>query len=150
MRAVIQRVSRGKVSVDGNSVGSIGKGAVILLGINVNDTEKDLRHLVDKCINLRIFEDSDGKMNLSLKEVGGEALIVSQFTLYANCAKGRRPSFIEAARPDTAVPLYEKFISEFRSAGIKTETGIFGAMMDLEIHNDGPVTVIIDSPLTDS
>ena len=146
MRAVIQRVSRGEVSVDGKSVGSIGKGVVILLGVNINDTEKDLRYLVDKCINLRIFEDSDGKMNLSLKEVGGEALIVSQFTLYANCTKGRRPSFTEAAKPDIAVPLYEKFISEFRNAGIKTETGIFGAMMDLEIHNDGPVTVIVDSP----
>ena len=150
MRAVIQRVNRGKVSVDGKIIGSIRKGVVILLGLNVNDTEKDLCYLVDKCINLRIFEDCDGKMNLSLKEVEGEALIISQFTLYANCTKGRRPSFIEAAKPEIAVPLYEKFIREFRGAGIKTETGIFGAMMDVEIHNNGPVTVIVDSPINNN
>ena len=146
MRAVIQRVSSGEASVDGKSVGSIGKGVVILLGININDTEKDLLYIVDKCVNLRIFEDSDGKMNLSLKEVEGEALVVSQFTLYANCAKGRRPSFTKAARPEQAIPLYEKFICEIRNSGIRTETGIFGAMMDVEIHNNGPVTMIIDSP----
>ena len=146
MRVVIQRVTKASVSIDTKIAGRINQGIVILLGITAGDTEKDIRYLVDKCANLRIFEDSDSKMNLSLLDVKGDALIVSQFTLYGNCAKGRRPSFTEAARPDEAIPLYEKFIYEFRKLGLKTETGKFGAMMDVEIHNNGPVTMIIDSP----
>ena len=146
MRVVIQRVTKSTVSIDNKVVGKIGTGMLILLGISVNDTEKDLHYLVDKCANLRIFEDSENKMNLSLRDVKGEALIVSQFTLYGNCSKGRRPGFTDAARPEEAIPLYEKFICEIRNLGIKTETGQFGAMMDVEIHNNGPVTMIIDSP----
>ena len=146
MRALIQRVSRGSVSVDEKTVGSIGQGLVILLGVAVGDTDKDLNYLVDKCVNLRIFEDENGKMNRSLRDIEGEALIISQFTLYGDAAKGRRPSFTQAAKPDTAVPLYEEFIRLFRASGIKTEAGIFGADMTVNIINDGPVTLMLESP----
>lgn len=145
MRAVIQRVKYSKVEVEGKVVGEIKKGFNVLLGITHTDTEKDVEWLAKKIKDLRVFEDSDGKMNLGLDEVGGELLIISQFTLYGDCIKGRRPSFIEAAKPDLAIPLYEKFLEKCRSFGIKTEAGIFGADMKVEILNDGPVTLIIDT-----
>lgn len=145
MRALIQRVSKGSVTIDGKVNGCINQGIVLFLGISVDDTEKDVLYLAEKCANLRIFEDENEKMNLSLLDVKGEALIISQFTLYGDSSKGRRPSYIKAARPEKAIPLYEKFICEFRKLGIKTETGEFGAMMDVEIHNDGPVTLMVES-----
>ena len=145
MRAVVQRVSESKVIVDGNIVGEIKKGLMILLGISNRDTMTDLNYMTEKIVNLRIFEDSDEKMNLSLLDVGGELLVVSQFTLYGDCKKGRRPSFIEAARPEMANELYEKFVEECRKLGVKTETGTFQADMKVEIMNDGPVTLIVDS-----
>ncbi len=145
MRALIQRVSSASVSVDGKVAGRIGKGILILLGIAHEDTEEDSKYLAAKCANMRIFEDESGKMNLSLLDIKGAALIVSQFTLYGDTRKGRRPDFTAAARPEKAVPLYKHFIREFRSLGIPTETGVFGAMMDIEIHNDGPVTLMAET-----
>jgi len=145
MRAVLQRVSRAKVSVNGENVGEIGKGILILLGVSRDDTEKDTIYLLDKTLNLRIFEDDDGKMNLSLLDTKGELLVVSQFTLYADVRKGRRPSFIEAAMPKKANELYEFFVTEARKQIKKVETGRFQAMMDVELVNDGPVTIIVDS-----
>ena len=144
MRALVQRVSRGAVVVDGNVVGEIGRGFVILLGVTHNDSEAEVDFLADKCANLRVFEDGDGKMNLSLLEVGGSALVISQFTLYGECAKGRRPSFTEAARPEKAVPLYERFIRQIKAAGVPAAAGVFGAHMAVEIHNDGPVTIMLE------
>lgn len=145
MKAVIQRVQYASVAVDGNIIGKIEKGFLILLGITHEDTEKDVLWLANKIKDLRVFEDENGKMNLSLEEVKGEVLIVSQFTLYGNCMKGRRPAFIDAARPELAIPLYEKFLETFQSFGIKTESGKFGADMKVELLNDGPVTLIIES-----
>lgn len=145
MRLVIQRVSSARVNVHGEGVGSIGKGLLILLGIKPGDSEDDIRYLVDKSVNLRIFEDDAGKMNLSLLDVKGEALIVSQFTLYADTRKGRRPGFSEAAVQSVAEPLYEKFCSTVRQQGVQVSTGQFGAMMDVSLVNQGPVTIIIDS-----
>ena len=145
MRIVLQRVSRAKVSVDGKIVGEIGKGILVLLGVSTEDSEKDAQYLVDKIINLRIFEDADDKMNLSLLDVKGELLVVSQFTLYGDVRKGRRPSFINAAPPETANKLYEFFVTESRKQIEKVETGQFQAMMDVELVNDGPVTILIDS-----
>lgn len=145
MRAVVQRVAESRVVVDGEKVGEIGKGFMVLLGVNARDTEDDVRYMAEKVVNLRVFEDADDKMNLSLKDVGGELLVVSQFTLYGDCRKGRRPSFIEAARPEQANSLYEKFVAECRGYGVKTETGTFQADMKVDIVNDGPVTLIIDS-----
>jgi len=145
MRAVVQRVSEARVSVDGQIVGEINKGLVVLLGISHDDSEKDIQYLADKIINLRIFEDENGKMNISLLDVGGELLIVSQFTLYGDCRKGKRPSFDKAAKPDAAEKLYEKFVEYCKGYGIKVETGIFQAMMIVDIHNDGPVTLLLDS-----
>lgn len=145
MRAVVQRVKYSKVEVDGKIVGEIQQGFNILLGITHTDTEKDVEWLAKKIRDLRVFNDNNGKMNLGLEDVGGELLIISQFTLYGDCIKGRRPSFIEAAKPDLAIPLYEKFLEKCRSFGIKTEAGIFGADMKVEIFNDGPVTLIIDT-----
>ena len=145
MRALVQRVTAGRVEIDGECVGKIERGLVILLGVTHQDTPEDVRFLVEKCVNLRIFEDDAGKMNRSLLDIGGEALIVSQFTLYGDAAHGRRPSFTAAARPETAIPLYEAFIEAVRSYGVRTETGRFGADMQLAIFNDGPVTLMVES-----
>ncbi len=145
MRALIQRVTKSSVSVDGEVTGQIGKGLVILLGVTDNDTEEDARFLAEKCANLRIFSDSEGKFNLSCVEENGEILVISQFTLYADTRKGRRPSFIRAAHPETSEPLYRKFIACLKEMNLKVEEGIFGAMMKVEIHNDGPVTLMVES-----
>jgi D-tyrosyl-tRNA(Tyr) deacylase len=145
MRAVVQRVSQSSVSIKGEIVGKIGLGMTILLGVAQEDTKKDADYLSDKIVNMRIFEDSDGKMNLSLKEIGGAALIISQFTLLADCRKGRRPSFIQAAEPEKAYQLYSRFITRFKNHGINVQTGRFRAMMKVAIINEGPVTFIIDS-----
>lgn len=145
MRAVLQRVSRAKVSVAEEIVGEIGKGILVLLGIAGEDTEKEAVYLLEKTLNLRIFEDADGKMNLSLPDIEGELLVVSQFTLYGDTRKGRRPSFIEAAKPEKADELYKFFVSEARKQINKVATGRFQAMMDVELVNDGPVTILIDS-----
>jgi len=145
MRAVIQRVKEAKVKIKNEMVGQIGKGLLVLLGIKDGDTEKDTRFLAEKILNLRIFPDKQGKMNLSLLDAKGEILIVSQFTLYGDCKKGRRPSFLEAAPPETAKTLYEKFINEIKKSGLKTQTGKFGAFMEVELINDGPVTLILES-----
>jgi D-tyrosyl-tRNA(Tyr) deacylase len=146
MRVVIQRVSEASVTIEGAVAGSIGKGFVILLGVNDSDTEQDADALVKKLVGLRVFNDEEGKMNLSCGEVGGQYLVISQFTLYASAKKGNRPSFIDAARPDKAIPLYEYFVSELRkhSSSI-VETGEFGADMKVSLVNDGPVTIIIES-----
>lgn len=145
MRAVIQRVKYSSVSVDGEIVGKIDQGFTVLLGVTHSDGEKEINWLANKIKDLRVFEDADGKMNLGLEEVKGELLVISQFTLYGNCIKGRRPGFVDAARPELAEPLYERFVEKCRSFGIKTECGIFGADMKVEILNDGPVTLIIDT-----
>ena len=148
MKAVVQRVSKGSVDIPSEKYNQkIGKGFVILLGIKTGDDENDVNFVADKCCNLRIMEDKNGKMNLSLKDIDGEILIIPQFTLYGETAKGNRPSFIEAARPEEAIPLYEKFIDRVRDnlGKEKVKTGIFGAMMNVEIINDGPVTVIVES-----
>lgn len=145
MRVVIQRVSRASVRVDGEIVGEIGQGALILVGVRVGDTEDDVRYLAGKITGLRIFADGDKHFENSLMETGGSALVVSQFTLYADTRKGRRPSFVEAAQPAEAKRLYELLVSELRNQGLTVETGRFGAMMDVEPVNDGPVTIIIES-----
>jgi D-tyrosyl-tRNA(Tyr) deacylase len=144
MRAVVQRVSKASVSVEGNIVGSISRGLVVLLGVTHDDTEEEARFLANKIANLRIFADEQGKFNLSALEVGGEALVVSQFTLYGDARKGRRPSFTKAAPPEVAEPLVNKLVTFLEEEGLQVETGIFGAMMMVEIHNDGPVTIILD------
>lgn len=145
MRAVLQRVSRASVTVSGEVVGQINRGILVLLGVEPDDTEDDARQLADKTIALRIFDDADGKMNLSLEEIGGSLLVVSQFTLLGDCRKGRRPSFIGAAPPELAEQLYNTFIGAAGSKGIPIATGRFRAMMDVELVNDGPVTLILDS-----
>lgn len=145
MRAVLQRVSSAKVTVEGETIGEIGKGILVFLGVGRADTEKEALYLVEKTLNLRIFEDAAGKMNLSLPEAGGELLVVSQFTLYGDARKGRRPSFIEAAAPAEANRLYEFFASEARKQISKVATGKFQAMMDVALVNDGPVTILLDS-----
>ena len=145
MRAVLQRVSRAKVTVDGETTGEIGAGLLVLLGVGNEDSEADAVHLVDKIINLRIFDDEHGRMNRSLVEVKGELLVVSQFTLYADTRKGRRPSYIGAASPEDAKRLYEFFVGESRKHVSNVQTGRFQAMMDVELVNDGPVTIILDS-----
>jgi len=142
---LLQRVSKASVTIDGETVGEIGHGLAILLGVGKNDTEKDAAWLADKCANLRVFDDDAGKMNRSLLDVAGEALIISQFTLWGDARKGRRPSYADAAPPETAIPLYEKFIAETADRGIRVATGVFGAMMEVEIHNSGPVTLMVDS-----
>lgn len=144
MRALVQRVKYGKVSAQGQATAEIGLGLVILLGVGHHDTEEQAAWLADKIANLRIFEDAKGKMNLSIKEVGGEAIVVSQFTLYADAQKGRRPSFTDAALPDLARPLVERFAALLRAQGVPTGEGIFGAEMLVEIHNDGPVTIWLE------
>jgi D-aminoacyl-tRNA deacylase len=145
MRAVIQRVIKGKVTVDDRLTGAINAGLVILLGVGANDTEGDVELLAKKIANLRIFADSAGKFNLSALEVEAELLVISQFTLYADAGKGRRPSFSGAARPEIAVPLYQLFVEQLRAMGLKVETGEFQAEMLVEIHNSGPVTVWLDT-----
>jgi len=145
LRAVVQRVKRASVTVDGGIVGKIEKGFLVLLGVSSDDTEADAQYCVEKILNLRVFEDGDGKMNLSLLDIGGELLAVSQFTLYGDTRRGRRPSFISAAPPEAANRLYEYFVSECRKQIDRVETGRFQAMMDVELINDGPVTILIDS-----
>lgn len=145
MLCVIQRVSSSMVSVDGNIVGKIGKGLNILLGVKKGDGEDDVAKLVNKIVNLRIFRDENDKMNLSLLDISGEVLVISQFTLAGNLKKGRRPSFEESEMPEQAKKLYETFIEQISACGLKTQSGEFGAMMDVTIHNDGPVTFILDS-----
>lgn len=145
MRVVVQRSKQANVQVNGEIVGKIEKGLVLLVGITHSDTSDDVNYIADKVVNLRIFEDDDDKMNLSLLDVGGAILSISQFTLYGDCRKGRRPNFMEAAKPEYANELYEKFNECLRAKGVQVETGIFGAMMDVSLINDGPVTIILES-----
>ena len=144
MKVVIQRVKNASVKVDGKVVGEIEKGFLVLVGIKVGDTKEQADYLVEKVCNLRVFTDENDKMNLSLKDVNGKLLIVSQFTLYGDCSDGNRPSFIEAARPEEAIPLYEYFCEECAKKGIEVQRGIFGADMKVELLNDGPVTIVIE------
>lgn len=145
MRAVVQRVTSASVTVEGKRVSEIGAGVLIFLGIAHEDTPAEIEYIANKVAHLRIFEDAAGKMNLSLLETGGAALVVSQFTLYGDCRKGRRPSFIKAARPEAANALYEQFIAALEQQNIPTQGGTFQAMMDVELINDGPVTILLDS-----
>ncbi|MBC7241456.1 MAG: D-tyrosyl-tRNA(Tyr) deacylase [Anaerolineae bacterium] len=144
MRAVVQRVVRSSVSVDGKVVGQIGKGLNVLIGVRQGDTEEQARWLAHKIAGLRIFEDEQGKMNLSVRDVGGEALVISQFTLYGDARKGFRPSFVDAAPPEIASPLIDRFVEFLREEGVPVQTGVFQAMMLVEIYNDGPVTIILE------
>jgi D-tyrosyl-tRNA(Tyr) deacylase len=144
MRIVLQRVARAKVTVDGRVTGEIGRGLLLLTGFTDGDTEDALAWMADKVVGLRIFPDDEGKMNRSVEDVGGGLLVVSQFTLYGDTRKGRRPSFIDAARPEVAIPLYERFLQMLRATGRPVQTGEFGAMMDVELVNDGPVTLILE------
>jgi D-tyrosyl-tRNA(Tyr) deacylase len=145
MRAIVQRVSRCRVTVGGNVVGEIGSGLLVLLGVNKTDSEAAADYMVEKIAGLRIFEDADGKMNLSVQEIGGAVLVVSQFTLYGDVRRGKRPSFDAAARPEEAKRLYEYFVRKVRVAGLRCETGEFQAMMEVELVNSGPVTIMLDS-----
>ncbi len=144
MRVVVQRVSRAAVRVDGQTVGAIGRGFVVLVGLATTDGEAQLRWMAEKLVGLRVFGDAEGKMNLALGDVGGALLVISQFTLYGDVQKGRRPSFVDAASPAVAEPLYERFVALLRGLDAKVETGRFGAMMEVEIVNDGPVTMVIE------
>jgi D-tyrosyl-tRNA(Tyr) deacylase len=144
MRVVLQRVSRASVSIDGRTAGAIGRGFCLLIGLTHSDTAATVDWMAEKVAGLRLFSDAEGKMNLGLEEVGGGVLVISQFTLYGDAAKGRRPSFIDAARPETAIPLYERFVETLRQRGLDVATGEFGADMQVEIHNDGPVTLILE------
>lgn len=148
MRAVVQKVSSSKVTVDGEITGQINEGLLVLLGVTHEDTSKDVDYMIDKTLNLRIFEDEYGKMNLSLKDIGGELLVVSQFTLYGDCRKGRRPSFSEAAKPEFANELYEEYVAKAKAQGIKVGTGRFRTHMVVDITNEGPVTMLLDSSKT--
>ena len=145
MRAVLSKVLSASVRVDGETVGRIGEGFLILLGVTHEDTELQAKKLADKLCSLRIFDDEDGKINRSLDDVQGEILVISQFTLYGNCRKGRRPEFLNAARPELAIPLYEKFIELCREKGYHVETGVFGAHMEVESVNNGPFTLVVDT-----
>lgn len=145
MRAVVTRVTSASVASEGEISGNIGRGFLILLGVGTEDTEEDVNRLADKIAFLRVFEDDAGKMNLSLKDVGGAMLVISQFTLYGNCRRGRRPDFLEAARPELASPLYEAFTERCRAHGFRVETGRFGAYMLVSSVNDGPVTLLLDT-----
>jgi len=144
MRILLQRVSRAEVRVESRVTGSIGRGFLLLVGFTHTDTDAELAWMAEKIIGLRLFGDADGKMNLALADVEGALLVVSQFTLYGDAAKGRRPSFIDAARPEIAIPLYERFVAMLRERGVHTATGEFGAMMDVELINDGPVTLWLE------
>jgi D-tyrosyl-tRNA(Tyr) deacylase len=146
MRAVVQRVSRARVVIGEEVVGAVGRGLLVLLGVAPGDTPEQARRLAEKVVGLRVFNDAEGKMNLGLQDVGGSMLVVSQFTLYGDCRKGRRPSFVGAAGPEVAVPRYEAFVEAVRALGVPTQTGRFGAMMQVELVNDGPVTLIVDVP----
>ena len=145
MRAVVQRVKNAGVTIDGENISEIGKGLLILIGITQGDTQADIDYIVSKCANLRIFDDEDGVMNLSGSDIGAEILVVSQFTLYGDARKGRRPSYINALAPSDAEPVYEKTVEAFRETGLKVKTGRFGAEMDVRLVNDGPVTILLDS-----
>jgi D-aminoacyl-tRNA deacylase len=145
MRAVVQRVARARVVIDGETVGEVGQGLLVLLGVTHDDTTETASWLADKVVGLRVFNDADGKMNRSVADVRGGVLVVSQFTLYGDCRKGRRPSFIDAARPELAIPLYEAFVNAVKALGLPVAAGRFGAMMQVELVNDGPVTLVIDS-----
>lgn len=145
MKTVIQRVSNASVKVDGNTVGEISKGLLLLIGVEESDTLQDADWLVKKILDLRIFNDENDKMNLSIKDIGGEILCISQFTLISDYKKGNRPSFIRAARPEQAIPLFEYFKEQIKNSGLKTESGIFGADMKVSLLNDGPVTIVMDS-----
>lgn len=144
MRVVLQRVSRASVTIGGRVAGAIDRGLCLLVGYTHRDTPAEVEWMADKVAGLRVFPDPAGKMNLSLDEVGGAVLVVSQFTLYGDAAKGRRPSFVEAARPELAIPLYHAFVAALRDRGLRVETGEFGAMMQVELVNDGPVTLVLD------
>lgn len=144
MRVVLQRVSRAEVRIDGNVAGRIERGFCLLVGFTHGDTPDAVRWMADKVAGLRLFSDADGKMNLALGDVGGGVLVVSQFTLYGNAEKGRRPSFIDAARPEEAIPLYEQFLAELRERGLEVASGEFGAMMEVDLINDGPVTLLLE------
>jgi D-aminoacyl-tRNA deacylase len=144
MRVVLQRVSSASVTIDGQVAGAIGRGFCLLVGFTHGDGQAQVDWMAEKVVGLRLFSDAEGKLNLGLAEVGGALLVISQFTLYGDAAKGRRPSFIDAARPDVAIPLYERFVSALRTRGVEVATGEFGADMQVEIHNDGPVTLILD------
>jgi D-tyrosyl-tRNA(Tyr) deacylase len=145
MRAVLQRVTRASVKVEGETVGEIACGLVVLLGVARDDTREDATYLVDKVVSLRVFDDAEGRMNLSIADAGGALLVVSQFTLYGDVRRGRRPSWVEAAPPEVAEPLYEFFVAEARSRGARVATGSFRRMMEVELVNDGPVTILLDS-----
>ena len=144
MRVVLQRVSRASVTIDGRTAGAVERGFCLLVGLTHGDTEATVDWMAEKVAGLRLFPDADGRMNLGLEDVGGAVLVISQFTLYGDAAKGRRPSFIDAARPEQAIPLYERFITALRGKGLQVATGEFGAHMLVEIHNDGPVTLILE------
>jgi D-aminoacyl-tRNA deacylase len=146
MRAVLQRVSRAKVTVDAEVAGQIGRGWLVLLGVAPGDGKKEIDWLADKVANLRAFADAEGKMNLSVQDVGGSVLVVSQFTLYGDCLRGRRPGFTGAAQPNVAEPLYEQFVVALKALGVPVATGRFAADMQVELVNDGPVTFVIDTP----
>ncbi len=145
MRVILQRSKKASVTVDGNTTGAIHSGYVLLVGITHEDTQKDAAYLAGKIAQMRLFEDEEGKMNRSILDHGGDILSISQFTLYGDVKKGRRPSFTEAARPDVAEPLWQSFNEALRSHGLKVETGVFGAMMDVQLVNDGPVTILVES-----
>ncbi len=144
MRVVLQRVARASVTIDGNTVGEIGPGFCLLVGFSHTDTPAQVAWMAEKIVGLRLFSDEEGKMNLGLAEAGGALMVVSQFTLYGDASKGRRPSFIDAARPEVAIPLYERFITDLRATGVTVATGEFGADMQVEILNDGPVTLLLE------
>lgn len=144
MRLILQRVSRAAVRIDQQVIGEVGRGYCILVGLTHTDTLAEVQWMAEKVVGLRLFADAEGKMNLGLGEIGGALLVISQFTLYGNAERGRRPSFIDAARPEVAEPLYEEFVARLRGFGVTVATGRFGAMMEVEIHNDGPVTLVLE------
>jgi len=144
MRVVLQRVTRASVTIEGIVVGAVGRGYCLLAGFTHDDTAAEVDWMAEKIAGLRLFSDAEDKMNLALADVGGEVLVISQFTLYGDARKGRRPSFIDAARPETAIPLYQRFLEQLRAQGLTVASGEFGAMMQVEIHNDGPVTLVLE------